>query len=106
LPSLVLAFIAIANPRLFNRVFMKVFLLLNLFLVYRFVFDLGGASQSIAKATGLMNLEGVDRMIWLSRGLGINILYLVLTSAVKRRPLVYVPLCLLLFAIMMPRISA
>jgi O-antigen ligase len=96
LPSMCLVGMALCNPSLFEKYFMRVLLWLNIVTIV--VYSLKLVEFRFMQEAGA---EGIERMIWLSRGIGINIAYLVLTSAWKKRPLLTIPLIIVLFGVML-----
>jgi len=94
LPCMLLVIIALVNPTIFQRYFMKVLLYLNIVLVI--IYSLG-----LVEVRHFEGAEGIERMLWLSRGIGISIAYFIITSSWRRHPVVTVPLIALLFGIML-----
>jgi O-antigen ligase len=94
LPSMLLVITALANPLLFYHYFMKILLFINIAIVLII-------GNSVIQVHWFHGAEGIQRMIWLSRGIGINIAYFVTTSEWKKKPFIVVPLIAILFYIML-----
>lgn len=97
LPAILFIVMALADPGLFEKYLMKTLLFMNFFLVLALSTDAFGLTTDM----NIYGFEGINRMIWLSRGFGISIVWIIATSAYLKRPFVFVPLLLLMFSIML-----
>lgn len=95
LPTMLLVIMALSNPSLFEKYFMRTLLWLNIIVVA--LYSLKFVDFNLMQKTGE---GGIERMIWLSRSIGICVAYFVITSSWKKRPLVTIPLIIFLFGVM------
>jgi O-antigen ligase len=93
LPAMLILVLALANPSVFQKYFMNVLLFLNIFIVFFLCFNI--VSVSI-----IHGAAGIERIIWLSRGIGISIAYIVITPAWRRHNILYTVLIAVLFGVM------
>ncbi|MFZ2397682.1 MAG: O-antigen ligase family protein [Smithella sp.] len=94
LPCMLLIVMALANPAFFQKYFMKVLLAINVLLLIVLTLQ-------IIEVRSIPGVSGAERMIWLSRGLGISAAYLIAMNAWKRYPIMAPALIVVLFGAML-----
>jgi len=93
LPAMLIVLMALADPVVFQKYFMKVLLFLNIIILAIIYFN-------IVKVNVIEGAEGIERLIWLSRGIGLSIAYILITSAWRKHIVLNAALVVVLFSIM------